>query len=43
MKEDGVIACEAPCHPWPDMRPAVRAGLIENVRRLDPMVLCRGR
>jgi dihydrodipicolinate synthase/N-acetylneuraminate lyase len=39
MKEGGVIACEAPRHPWPDMHPAVRAGLIEIARRLDPMVL----
>ena len=43
MKEGGVIACEAPRHPWPTMHPAVRAGLIETAQRLDPMVLrwCR--
>ena len=39
MKEGGVIACEAPRHPFPPMHPAVRAGLIENARRLDAMVL----
>ena len=39
MKEGGVIACEAARHPFPDMHPAVRAGLIETSRRLDPMVL----
>ncbi|MDO8457742.1 MAG: dihydrodipicolinate synthase family protein, partial [Burkholderiaceae bacterium] len=26
MKEGGVIACEAPRHPWPTMHPATRAG-----------------
>lgn len=39
MKEGGVIACEAPRHPFPPMHPAVRAGLIETARRLDPLVL----
>jgi dihydrodipicolinate synthase/N-acetylneuraminate lyase len=39
MKEGGIIACEAPRHPWPTMHPAVRAGLIETARRLDPLVL----
>ena len=39
MKVGGVIACEAPRHPWPSMHPAVRAGLIEVAQRLDPMVL----
>jgi dihydrodipicolinate synthase/N-acetylneuraminate lyase len=39
MKEGGVIACEAPRHPCPLMHPAVRAGLIETARRLDPLVL----
>lgn len=43
MKEGGVIACEAPRHPWPAMLPATRAGLIETARRLDPMVLRWGR
>jgi dihydrodipicolinate synthase/N-acetylneuraminate lyase len=39
MKEGGVIACEAPRHPWPTMHPAVRGGLIETAQRLNPMVL----
>jgi dihydrodipicolinate synthase/N-acetylneuraminate lyase len=43
MKEGGVIACEAPRHPLPALHPSVRAGLIENARRLDPMVLRWGR
>jgi 4-hydroxy-tetrahydrodipicolinate synthase/2-keto-3-deoxy-L-arabinonate dehydratase len=43
MKEGGVIACEAPRHPWPAMHPETRAGLIETARRLDPLVLRWGR
>lgn len=39
MKEGGVIACEAGRHPFPPMHPAVRAGLIDTARRLDPLVL----
>ncbi|XAH25240.1 dihydrodipicolinate synthase family protein [Xylophilus sp. GW821-FHT01B05] len=39
MKEGGVIACEAPRHPWPGLHPEVRKGLIETARRLDPLVL----
>ncbi|MFS2165535.1 dihydrodipicolinate synthase family protein [Variovorax sp. Varisp62] len=39
MKEGGVIACEAPRHPWPTMHPETRKGLIETARRLDPLVL----
>ncbi|AHV91303.1 dihydrodipicolinate synthase family protein [Bordetella holmesii] len=39
MKEGGVIACDAPRHPWPEMLPAVRSGLLETARRLDPLVL----
>ena len=39
MKEGGVIACEAPRHPFPPMHPLTRAGLLETARRLDPMVL----
>ncbi|MDD5028565.1 MAG: dihydrodipicolinate synthase family protein [Rhodoferax sp.] len=39
MKAGGVIACEAPRHPWPTMHPAVRDGLLECARRLDPLVL----
>lgn len=43
MKEGGVIACEAPRHPFPAMHPATRAGLIETARRLDPLVLRWGK
>jgi len=43
MKEGGVIACEAPRHPFPAMHPDVRKGLIETARRLDPLVLRWGR
>ena len=39
MKEGGIIACEAPRHPFPAMTAATRAGLIETARRLNPMVL----
>ena len=39
MKEGGVIACEAPRHPFPPLHPATRASLIETARRLDPLVL----
>ncbi len=39
MKEGGIIACEAPRHPFPAMHPEVRKGLIETARRLDPLVL----
>ncbi|MDY0746985.1 dihydrodipicolinate synthase family protein [Paucibacter sp. R3-3] len=43
MREGGIIACEAPRHPFPAMHPAVRTGLIETARRLDPLVLRWGR
>ncbi len=43
MKEGGVIACEAPRHPWPPLHPEVRKGLIDTARRLDPLVLRWGR
>lgn len=39
MKEGGVIACDAGRHPFAPMSAAVRAGLLETARRLDPMVL----
>jgi len=39
MKEGGIIDCEAPRHPFPALHPAVRAGLLETARRLDPLVL----
>ena len=43
MKEGGVITCEAPRHPFPAMHPAVRTGLIETAKRLDPMVFRWGK
>jgi 2-keto-3-deoxy-L-arabinonate dehydratase len=39
MKAGGVIACDAPRHPFPTMHPAVLAGLLDAARRLDPLVL----
>jgi 2-keto-3-deoxy-L-arabinonate dehydratase len=39
MKAGGIIACEAPRHPFPAMHPEVRKGLIETAKRLDPFVL----
>ncbi|MBV9561223.1 MAG: dihydrodipicolinate synthase family protein [Bradyrhizobium sp.] len=43
MHEGGVIACEAGRHPIPPLHPAIRAGLVETARRLDPVVLRWGR
>jgi 4-hydroxy-tetrahydrodipicolinate synthase/2-keto-3-deoxy-L-arabinonate dehydratase len=43
MREGGVIACDAPRHPFPAMSESVRAGLLETARRLDPLVLRWGR
>jgi 4-hydroxy-tetrahydrodipicolinate synthase len=39
MKEGGVIACEKPRAPWPQLHPQIRSGLIDAARRLDPLVL----
>jgi dihydrodipicolinate synthase/N-acetylneuraminate lyase len=39
MKEGGVIRSDAPRHPFPEMSPEVRAGLLDAARRLDPLVL----
>jgi len=39
MKEGGIIACEAPRHPFPPLHPAARALLIETARRLDALAL----
>nr|WP_315183032.1 dihydrodipicolinate synthase family protein [uncultured Albidiferax sp.] len=39
MAEGGIIACAAPRHPFPDMHPEVRQGLLDTARRLDPLVL----
>jgi dihydrodipicolinate synthase/N-acetylneuraminate lyase len=43
MKAGGIIACEAPRHPFPAMHADVRKGLLETARRLDPMVLRWGK
>ena len=43
MKAGGVIACDAPRHPFAPMHPAVRAGLLEAAKRLDPLVLRWGK
>ena len=43
MLEGGVIGCDAGRHPFQAMHPAVRAGLLDAARRLDPMVLRWGR
>ncbi|ONZ87252.1 dihydrodipicolinate synthase family protein, partial [Burkholderia cenocepacia] len=43
MKEGGVIACDRPRSPWPELPPQVRAGLLDTARRLDPLVLRWGR
>jgi len=43
MREGGIIACEAPRHPFPPMHPDTRAGLLRTARRLDPLVLRWGR
>ncbi|ANN76577.1 dihydrodipicolinate synthase family protein [Bordetella flabilis] len=39
MKEGGIIACDAPRHPWPSLHPQTREGLMATARRLDPLVL----
>ena len=39
MKAGGIIACEAPRHPFPAMHPQVSKGLLEVAARLDPLVL----
>ena len=39
MKAGGIIACEDPRHPFPAMHPAVRQGLIDTAKRLNPLVL----
>ena len=40
MQAGGVIACDAPRHPFPAMHPEVRKGLLDAAKRLDPLVLC---
>ena len=43
MKAGGIIDCEAPRHPFPEMNPAVREGLLAAAKRLDPLVLRWGK
>jgi dihydrodipicolinate synthase/N-acetylneuraminate lyase len=43
MLAGGVIGCDSSRHPLPDMHPAVRAGLLDAARRVDPMVLRWGK
>ena len=43
MEEGGVIRCGVARHPIPQLHPAIRAGLVEIARRLDPLVLRWGR
>jgi dihydrodipicolinate synthase/N-acetylneuraminate lyase len=43
MKAGGIIQSDAPRHPFPEMSPEVRAGLMDAARRLDPLVLRWGR
>lgn len=43
MQEGGIIASDSGRHPFPAMHPAVRQGLLEAARRLDPLVLRWGR
>lgn len=39
MHEGGIIASEATRHPISPLPPAIRAGLVEMARRLDPLIL----
>lgn len=43
MEAGGVIRCGAPRQPWPALQPAVREGLLDIARRLNPLVLRWGR
>jgi len=43
MEEGGVIKSGAVRHPLVPLHPAIRAGLIETARRLDPLVLRWGK
>ena len=43
MKAGGIIECEAPRHPFAEMNPAVREGLLRTAKGLDPLVLRWGR
>jgi dihydrodipicolinate synthase/N-acetylneuraminate lyase len=43
MKAGGIIDAEVSRHPFPAMNPAVRSGLIETAKRLDPLVFRWGK
>jgi len=43
MKDGRIIECDAPRHPFPPLHPAVRDGLMETARRLNPVVLRWGK
>jgi 2-keto-3-deoxy-L-arabinonate dehydratase len=43
MLEGGIIASDCGRHPFASMHPAVRTGLLEQARALDPLVLRWGR
>ena len=43
MKAGGVINSDAPRHPFPEMSPETRAGLLDAAKRLDPLVLRWGK
>ncbi|MFN3302347.1 MAG: dihydrodipicolinate synthase family protein [Roseateles sp.] len=43
MKAGGIIECDAPRHPFPEMSPEIRAGLLDAAKRLDPLVLRWGK
>lgn len=43
MKAGGVITCDAPRKPWPEMHPEVRKQLLDIARRLNPLVLRWGK
>jgi 2-keto-3-deoxy-L-arabinonate dehydratase len=43
MQAGGIIASDASRHPFPAMNPAVRSGLLETAKRLDPLVLRWGK
>lgn len=43
MQAGGIITSDASRHPFPAMNPAVRSGLLETAKRLDPLVLRWGK
>lgn len=43
MKEGGIIASDVSRHPFPAMNLAVRSGLLETAKRLDPLVFRWGK